>query len=217
MALAAVFLGGGMGLVGPQESRPGEPLHLVDRARSPSLSARSSLIAAGGEGGRLPALLGEAVNSGGLLRPPVPFDPGWMPILVLRLRGTGLRRDLGRHRLGTPESGHRRAPADPRPHRHHSARLRRVHRRAVRLRAAACRPRRAVRRRRGQGVGARPRVRAQAGRSCRRRRHCRGRGPGRACPTPPFSSPPPSTTPPSRRRSRSPSRCPPSSTGCSSR
>lgn len=41
------------------------------------------LMATGGDAGRLPQLVGEAVSSGRLLRPPVPFDPGWKPILVV--------------------------------------------------------------------------------------------------------------------------------------
>jgi transglutaminase-like putative cysteine protease len=41
------------------------------------------LVPAGGGGpSQLPTLIGDAVASGRTLRPPVPFDPGWIPILV---------------------------------------------------------------------------------------------------------------------------------------
>lgn len=82
MALAAVFLGAGwawMALKNPAR----ESFFILSIAPVAFGIGSIFLIAAGGEGGRLPALLGEAVNSGRLLRPPVPFDPGWMPILVL--------------------------------------------------------------------------------------------------------------------------------------
>lgn len=41
------------------------------------------LPAGGGGASNLPALIHEAVNSGRILRPPVPFDPGWRPILMV--------------------------------------------------------------------------------------------------------------------------------------
>ena len=45
----------------------------------------------GGGPSKLPKLVADAVTSGRLLRPPVPFDPGWRPILlvVLSLLGFG--------------------------------------------------------------------------------------------------------------------------------
>lgn len=50
-----------------------------------------SLIPAGDGGpGRLPDLVREAVRSGRLLRPPVPFDPGWRPIVILLIGAIGL-------------------------------------------------------------------------------------------------------------------------------
>jgi hypothetical protein len=44
-----------------------------------------SLIPAGDAGGpsKLPSLVGDAISSGRLLRPPVPFDPGWRPIILM--------------------------------------------------------------------------------------------------------------------------------------
>ena len=42
------------------------------------------LVPAGGGGAsNLPDLLRDAVNSGRILRPPVPFDPGWRPIIMV--------------------------------------------------------------------------------------------------------------------------------------
>ena len=42
-----------------------------------------SLAPTPGGPGRVFSLMGSAVSSGQLLRPPVPFDPGWRPILIL--------------------------------------------------------------------------------------------------------------------------------------
>jgi transglutaminase-like putative cysteine protease len=42
-----------------------------------------ALAITGGDASRLPHLMGDAINSGRILRPPVPFDPGWKPILVV--------------------------------------------------------------------------------------------------------------------------------------
>ncbi len=44
-----------------------------------------SLIPSGDAGGpsKLPSLVGDAISSGRLLRPPVPFDPGWRPIILM--------------------------------------------------------------------------------------------------------------------------------------
>ena len=44
-----------------------------------------SLIPSGGGPSQLPTLVRDAVRSGRLLRPPVPFDPGWRPLLILLL------------------------------------------------------------------------------------------------------------------------------------
>ena len=41
------------------------------------------LIPAGASPSELPTLLREAIDSGRLLRPPVPFDPGWRPLLMV--------------------------------------------------------------------------------------------------------------------------------------
>jgi hypothetical protein len=81
LAMAAVFLGAGwawMALRNPAR----ESFFILSIGPVAFAVGSVLLIAAGGEGSRLPALLGEAVNSGRLLRPPVPFDPGWMPIVV---------------------------------------------------------------------------------------------------------------------------------------
>lgn len=50
----------------------------------PALLALSILVLLllGGSPAELPTLVGDALESGRLLRPPVPFDPGWGPILV---------------------------------------------------------------------------------------------------------------------------------------
>ena len=41
------------------------------------------MLATGGDAGELPKAMSDAIASGRLLRPPVPFDPGWKPILVV--------------------------------------------------------------------------------------------------------------------------------------
>jgi hypothetical protein len=40
------------------------------------------MVVTGGDPSRLPHLLSEAIGSGRVLRPPIPFDAGWKPILV---------------------------------------------------------------------------------------------------------------------------------------
>jgi hypothetical protein len=40
------------------------------------------LVLLGGSPAQLPSLIGDALDAGRLLRPPIPFDPGWGPILV---------------------------------------------------------------------------------------------------------------------------------------
>lgn len=44
-----------------------------------------SLIPAGESPSQLFKLMGDAINSGRVLRPPVPFDPGWRPLLIIVL------------------------------------------------------------------------------------------------------------------------------------
>lgn len=64
------------------------------------------MVPAGGSGpGALPQAVRDAIESGRLLRPPVPFDSGWIPILtvVFALLGFGagwVSTALGRARLG---------------------------------------------------------------------------------------------------------------------
>ena len=41
------------------------------------------LVLPSGGAENLPSLVGDAISSGRLLRPPVPFDPGWRPILMV--------------------------------------------------------------------------------------------------------------------------------------
>ncbi|MEN3272608.1 MAG: hypothetical protein V7636_1369, partial [Actinomycetota bacterium] len=40
------------------------------------------LLLLGGSPAQLPSLIGDALDAGRLLRPPIPFDPGWGPIIV---------------------------------------------------------------------------------------------------------------------------------------
>ena len=49
-----------------------------------------TLLPTGAEPTRLVSLMREAVAAGRLLRPPVPFDPGWRPLLILVLSFIGL-------------------------------------------------------------------------------------------------------------------------------
>lgn len=42
-----------------------------------------AMLATGGDAGELPKAMSDAIASGRLLRPPVPFDPGWKPIIVV--------------------------------------------------------------------------------------------------------------------------------------
>jgi hypothetical protein len=48
-----------------------------------------SLLPAGQSPSKVFDLMGEAVNAGRLLRPPVPFDPGWRPVLIVVLALVG--------------------------------------------------------------------------------------------------------------------------------
>lgn len=48
-----------------------------------------SLVPAGQSPSRLFDLAGDAINAGRLLRPPVPFDPGWRPLLIITLAFIG--------------------------------------------------------------------------------------------------------------------------------
>ena len=45
--------------------------------------AAASVIPRGASPSDLPALVGDAVSAGRLFRPPVPYDPGWTPILLV--------------------------------------------------------------------------------------------------------------------------------------
>lgn len=108
MALAAVFLGAGWAWLALRNPAR-ESLYILSIGPVAFAVGSIFLVAAGGEGGRLPALLGEAVNSGRLLRPPVPFDPGWMPIIffvfgVLGFGATWVATALERPRaaIGVP-------------------------------------------------------------------------------------------------------------------
>lgn len=49
------------------------------------LGVLSLVGTAGGGPSELPRLVGDAIESGRLFRPPVPFDPGWRPLLVALL------------------------------------------------------------------------------------------------------------------------------------
>ena len=63
------------------------------------------LTAIPGSNGRSPgALLGSAVRSGRVLRPPIPFDPGWRPLLIvvfaiIGFAGAWIAAGLGRPKL----------------------------------------------------------------------------------------------------------------------
>jgi transglutaminase-like putative cysteine protease len=65
------------------------------------LAAALGLLVRGESPGELPMLVGDAIDSGRLFRPPVPFDPGWTVILLVLFAlvgfaaawvGAGLRR-----------------------------------------------------------------------------------------------------------------------------
>ena len=49
-----------------------------------------SLLPTGADPTRIVSLMREAITAGRLLRPPVPFDPGWRPLLILILSFIGL-------------------------------------------------------------------------------------------------------------------------------
>ena len=44
-----------------------------------------TMLATSNGGSQIFSLMGDAVSSGRLLRPPVPFDPGWRPILIMMM------------------------------------------------------------------------------------------------------------------------------------
>jgi hypothetical protein len=70
-----------------------------------------AMLATGGDAGELPKLMSDAIASGRLLRPPVPFDPGWKPILVLVFSLVG----FGAAWVGTALNRPRAAIAVPLP------------------------------------------------------------------------------------------------------
>jgi hypothetical protein len=82
VALLAVCLGAGWAWL-TLRSPARESTYQI--ALLPGSFAVGALVMAitGGDASRLPQLMGDAINSGRLLRPPVPFDPGWKPILVV--------------------------------------------------------------------------------------------------------------------------------------
>lgn len=48
-----------------------------------AVAGAASLVPRGESPGALPALIGDAVSAGRLFRPPVPYDPGWTPLLLM--------------------------------------------------------------------------------------------------------------------------------------
>jgi len=79
-ALLGVLIGGGMIALG-QRMRSGIPAYLV----APLAGLVGAILVAPDTGGStgLAAQIGEAVKNGGLLQPPVSFDPGWRFVLVV--------------------------------------------------------------------------------------------------------------------------------------
>jgi hypothetical protein len=69
------------------------------------------MLATGGDAADLPKLMSDAIASGRLLRPPVPFDPGWKPILILVFSLVG----FGAAWVGTALNRPRAAIAVPLP------------------------------------------------------------------------------------------------------
>lgn len=81
IAALGVAIGVGFVLLSSRLTRPAVLQYAVVPAAA---FAGAVLVApeAGGGTANLPGLVGEALRNGGLLQPPVPFDPGWRFILV---------------------------------------------------------------------------------------------------------------------------------------
>lgn len=69
------------------------------------------MIPLGGDPSQLPALVREAIDAGRTLRPPVPFDPGWIPILMVVMSTLA----FGAARIGTDGDRQQSAIALPLP------------------------------------------------------------------------------------------------------
>jgi hypothetical protein len=88
ICLLGALLGSGLATLALRTRRPAPLLYLVVPV---SALAGGVLIAPEATGGsaNLFGLIGEALHSGGLLQPPVPFDPGWRFLLVVFLALVG--------------------------------------------------------------------------------------------------------------------------------
>jgi len=82
VALAGVIIGGGLVLLSYRVRRVSSLQYLVIPA---ALVAGIALVAPDAAGGSatIPSLVQDAVRAGGLLQPPISFDPGWRLILVV--------------------------------------------------------------------------------------------------------------------------------------
>lgn len=82
VGVGGAVLGGGMVAMSYRTSRPSVIQYLTPVA---ALAIGGPLMAADATGGtaNLPGLVAEALRTGGLSDPPVPFDPGWKLLLVV--------------------------------------------------------------------------------------------------------------------------------------
>jgi hypothetical protein len=81
LALAAVWLGVGWAWLALRSPK-NEGVYLVGLLPVGFAAGIVAMVVTGGDPSRLPHLLSEAMTSGRVLRPPIPFDAGWKPILV---------------------------------------------------------------------------------------------------------------------------------------
>ena len=81
IALVAVWLGIGWAWLALRSPK-NEGRYLVGLLPAAIAVGVAAMLATGGDPSHLPHLVSEAISSGRLLRPPIPFDAGWKPILV---------------------------------------------------------------------------------------------------------------------------------------
>lgn len=82
LALIGASIGVGLIAISARSRRPALVQYLVVPASTLVGAIAISPVATGGTA-NLAGLVGEAIRNGGLLQPPIPFDPGWRFILVV--------------------------------------------------------------------------------------------------------------------------------------
>jgi hypothetical protein len=102
VAIVAALLGVGLITFSFRTRRPSFVQYLVLPA---ALVLGAVLAAAGSRGGNVPALVIEAIRTGGIAQPPIPFDPGWRLIIVVLAAALGAASAATAASLNRPKLG----------------------------------------------------------------------------------------------------------------